>query len=75
MEFCSPRAESVEVIRTRYNYTARWISRCSLATPLSVNRDAREISLKKYKILQSDRVKLAIDPAIDTLSIPTILVN
>jgi hypothetical protein len=59
--------ELSKVIRTRYNYTARWISRCPLPTLLGVYGETREIALRHNKILQSNRVELVIDPAIDTL--------
>jgi hypothetical protein len=66
MVFALPGATVVKVIRTRYNYTARWISRCPLPT-LGGYGETREIALKHYKILQSYRVELVIDSAIGTL--------
>jgi len=59
--FCS------QVIRTRSNYTARWISRCPLPTLPGVYGETREIAPKHYKIPQSNRVELVIDPAIECL--------
>lgn len=61
MVFCS------QVIRTRYNFAARWISRCPLPTLLGGYEETREIAPKRYKILQIKRVELVINPAIDTV--------
>lgn len=57
----------VEVIRTRYNHSARWVSRNVVPITLRINRETRTLALKRYKFHEKERVKIFLDPAIDTL--------
>ncbi len=57
----------VEVVKTRCNRSARWVSRCPVPAILSINQETRKIALMQYKFHESERVKIFLDPAIDTL--------
>ncbi|KAE9370853.1 hypothetical protein N431DRAFT_442636 [Stipitochalara longipes BDJ] len=57
----------VEVIRTRYSCSARWVSRCPVPVLLRINQETRALALKHYRFHESEKVKIFLDPAIDTL--------